>query len=56
MLKYAYMIMLAGKTFPAVNDASGFNRDFVDPFAANVGWKISQSFDAELKRLKDLAE
>jgi hypothetical protein len=56
MLKYTYMMMLAGNTFPVVNDANDFTRDFIDPFAANAGWKISQSFDAELKRLKEQAE
>ena len=56
MLKYTYMMMMAGRTFPVFNDAKGFARDFLDPFAAKVGWKISQSFDAELKRRKELAE
>ena len=41
MLKYVYMMMIAGRTFPAQNDAKLFTRDFLDPFAAKVGWKIS---------------
>ena len=47
MLKFVYMMMLAGKSFPRFFDYQTFNRDFVSPYNAQTHWRIAKYADAE---------
>ena len=41
LLKYAYMMMIAGKTLPKFPANGEYIREFVEPYKSKVGWKVT---------------
>ena len=52
LLKYAYMMMIAGRTIPKFPANGEYIHDFVEPYISKVGWKVTQTFEAALLRKK----
>ena len=52
LLKYAYMMMIAGRTHPKFPANGEYIHDFVEPYKSKVGWKVTQTFEAALLRKK----